>query len=89
MVHLGLGMNDKKRVLVLGVTGMLGSMVDAVLRLITRYGVIGTARQVERHRHHVETPGTSAFSRTRAISACAGAALVPGFRSVSARAEAG
>lgn len=40
-------MNDKKRVLVLGVTGMLGSMVDVYLRSTTRYDVHGTARKIE------------------------------------------
>ncbi len=47
MLRLGLGMTDKKRVLVLGVTGMLGSMMDQVLRSTTRYDVLGTARQTE------------------------------------------
>lgn len=59
-------MNDKKRVLVLGVTGMLGSMVEAVLRSATRYDVRGTARQTETERAFESPPsGPYAFDAER------------------------
>lgn len=59
-------MNDKKRVLVLGITGMLGSMVETVLRSATRYDVRGTARQTETERVLESPPsGPYAFDAER------------------------